>query len=56
MKTEVDFALLRISEKRYKAEKEVEQLKEVIKRKNDKIFELQMKLRESEKKNKELSD
>eukprot|EP00349_Pseudokeronopsis_sp_Brazil_P001594 CAMPEP_0202965048 /NCGR_PEP_ID=MMETSP1396-20130829/9158_1 /ASSEMBLY_ACC=CAM_ASM_000872 /TAXON_ID= /ORGANISM="Pseudokeronopsis sp., Strain Brazil" /LENGTH=143 /DNA_ID=CAMNT_0049687641 /DNA_START=201 /DNA_END=632 /DNA_ORIENTATION=- len=34
VKTEVDFALLRISEKRYKAEKEVESLKEVLAKKN----------------------
>mmetsp|Transcript_39705 Transcript_39705/g.29314 ORF Transcript_39705/g.29314 Transcript_39705/m.29314 type:complete len:86 (+) Transcript_39705:225-482(+) len=46
VKTEVDFALLRISEKRYKAEKEVESLKEVLAKKNAQLRELEMKMKE----------
>ena len=34
VKSEVEFALLRMSEKRYKAEQEVENLKQVLQKKN----------------------
>lgn len=54
MKTEVDFALLRISEKRYKAEQEVDNLKQVLAKKNAYIRELEIKLREMKTENEDL--
>lgn len=56
VKSEVDFALLRISEKRYKAEQEVESLKQVITKKNAYIRELEIKLREFKQENNQLKD
>ena len=41
--------MLRISEKRYKAEQEVERLKEVMGKKNQHIAEMEVKMREMKK-------
>ena len=41
VKSECDFALLRVSEKRYKAEREVDQLKDLLKTKNTYIRDLE---------------
>ena len=54
MKGEVEFALLRISEKRYKAEQEVESLKELLNKKNAYIRELEMKMKDVKTENSQL--
>lgn len=54
MKSEVEFALLRISEKRYKAELEVENLKQVLNKKNAYIHEMEIKMRDMKRENEEL--
>jgi predicted nucleic acid-binding Zn-ribbon protein len=54
VKTEVDFALLRISEKRYKAEAETEKLKEVLTKKNQYIHDLEIKMRDMKRENDDL--
>lgn len=54
--TEVEFALLRISEKRYKAEKEVEYLKSVLQKKNVYIRDCDIKMREYKQENQKLKD
>jgi len=55
VKTEIDFALLRISEKRYKAEKEAEKLKEVLGKKLQYIQEMEIKMRDLKKLNEDLN-
>eukprot|EP00347_Sterkiella_histriomuscorum_P014788 403359523 len=54
VKSEVEFALLRISEKRYKAELEAENLKQVLSKKNAYIHELEIKMKEMKRENEEL--
>ncbi|CDW74890.1 UNKNOWN [Stylonychia lemnae] len=51
VKSEVEFALLRISEKRYKAEMEAENLKQVLSKKNAYIHELEIKMKEMKREN-----
>mmetsp|Transcript_35314 Transcript_35314/g.34325 ORF Transcript_35314/g.34325 Transcript_35314/m.34325 type:complete len:104 (-) Transcript_35314:389-700(-) len=46
VKTEVDFALLRVSEQRYKAERELEAIKEILKKKNGMIRDMEIKMKQ----------
>lgn len=43
--------MLRISEKRYKAEQEAEKLKEVLTKKNQHIHDLELKMKELKREN-----